>query len=86
MAKKHKCPEEASERWAIPYADFLTLLLALFIALYAIMRGSKAIPIYAEAFTKAMGMRILPFEQTLPTQILPEPVLPRVQLTKKGHI
>jgi chemotaxis protein MotB len=84
MAKKHKCPEEASERWAIPYADFLTLLLALFIALYAIMRGAKAIPIYAEAFAKAMGMRILPFEQTLPTQILPEPVLPRVQLTQKG--
>jgi len=84
MAKKHKCPEEVSEKWAIPYADFLTLLLALFIALYAIMRGSKSIPIYAEAFAKAMGMRILPFEETLPTQILPQPVLPKVQLTQKG--
>lgn len=84
MAKKNKCPEEASERWAIPYADFLTLLLALFIALYAIMRGTKSPKIYAEAFARAMGMRILPFEETLPTQILPEPVLPKVQLTQKG--
>lgn len=37
MAKKHKCPEcPAGEKWAVPYADFLSLLLALFIALYAI--------------------------------------------------
>lgn len=37
MAKKNKkveCP--AGEKWAVPYADFLSLLLALFIALYAI--------------------------------------------------
>lgn len=32
--KKHECP--AGERWAVPYADFLSLLLALFIALYAL--------------------------------------------------
>lgn len=37
MAKKHKCPEcPAGEKWAVPYADFLSLLLALFIALWAI--------------------------------------------------
>lgn len=37
MAKKKKCPEcPAGEKWAVPYADFLSLLLALFIALYAI--------------------------------------------------
>lgn len=37
MAKKQKCPEcPAGEKWAVPYADFLSLLLALFIALYAI--------------------------------------------------
>lgn len=36
MSKK-KCPEcPAGEKWAVPYADFLSLLLALFIALYAI--------------------------------------------------
>lgn len=37
MAKKKKCPEcEAGEKWAVPFADFFSLLLALFIALYAI--------------------------------------------------
>lgn len=37
MAKKQKkCECPAGEKWAVPYADFLSLLLALFIALYAI--------------------------------------------------
>lgn len=37
MAKKKKCDEcPAGEKWAVPYADFLSLLLALFIALWAI--------------------------------------------------
>ncbi|PAF44237.1 flagellar motor protein MotB [Helicobacter sp. 11S02596-1] len=43
MAKKNKkveCP--AGEKWAVPYADFLSLLLALFIALYAISATNKA--------------------------------------------
>lgn len=43
MAKKQKpqeCP--AGEKWAVPYADFLSLLLALFIALWAISDSSKS--------------------------------------------
>lgn len=32
--KKCECP--AGEKWAVPFADFLSLLLALFIALYAL--------------------------------------------------
>ncbi len=43
MAKKKKqqeCP--AGEKWAVPYADFLSLLLALFIALYAISAVNTA--------------------------------------------
>ena len=47
MAKKHKCPPcPAGEKWAVPYADFLSLLLALFIALWAI---SESNPSKAEA-------------------------------------
>lgn len=43
MAKKHKCPEcSAGEKWAVPYADFLSLLLALFIALWAISESNPA--------------------------------------------
>ena len=34
MAKKcPKCECPAGEKWAVPFADFLSLLLALFIAL-----------------------------------------------------
>jgi chemotaxis protein MotB len=36
MAKKKKCECPGGEKWAVPYADFLSLLLALFIALYAL--------------------------------------------------
>ncbi len=40
---KHKCPEcPAGEKWAVPYADFLSLLLALFIALWAISESNPA--------------------------------------------
>ena len=43
MAKKKKCPEcPAGEKWAVPYADFLSLLLALFIALWAISESDAA--------------------------------------------
>lgn len=44
MGKKKckKCPEcEAGEKWAVPTADFFSLLLALFIALYAIASVNK---------------------------------------------
>lgn len=34
--KRQKCECPAGEKWAVPYADFLSLLLALFIALYAL--------------------------------------------------
>ncbi|KAA6234517.1 flagellar motor protein MotB [Campylobacter sp. LR264d] len=41
MAKKSKCPPcPAGEKWAVPYADFLSLLLALFIALWAISENN----------------------------------------------
>ncbi len=42
MAKKKKCPAcEGGEKWAVPFADFFSLLLALFIALYAIASQNK---------------------------------------------
>ncbi|MCS7171750.1 MAG: OmpA family protein [Aquificaceae bacterium] len=83
--KKKKCPEEVSEKWAIPYADFLTLLLCLFIALFAMAQAGKQAALeYAQAFAKAFGMRLVPFQETLPKQILPEPVLKRAEPTERG--
>lgn len=51
MAKKQaqECP--AGERWAVPYADFLSLLLALFIALWAISSTDSS---KAKAYSQAM--------------------------------
>lgn len=43
MSRKKKAQEcPAGEKWAVPYADFLSLLLALFIALYAISATNKS--------------------------------------------
>jgi len=39
--KKFKCECPAGEKWAVPFADFLSLLLALFIALYALASVNK---------------------------------------------
>lgn len=63
MAKKKKCPEcPAGEKWAVPYADFLSLLLALFIALWAI---SNVSPADSEAL-KTEFIKIFDFTLTSP--------------------
>lgn len=63
MSKKKKCPEcPAGEKWAVPYADFLSLLLALFIALWAISSSSEA---DAEAI-KTEFVKIFDFTLTAP--------------------
>lgn len=60
MSKK-KCPEcPAGEKWAVPYADFLSLLLALFIALYAISAVNTA---KAEALKNEM-IKIFDFPES----------------------
>lgn len=65
MAKKHKCPEcPAGEKWAVPYADFLSLLLALFIALWAI---SKTNPAKVEAL-KTEFIKIFDYTSTQTVQ------------------
>ena len=54
--KKHE--EEASEAWLLPYSDLMTLLLALFIALFAINAkpDSEQMKQLAQAFTAAFNM------------------------------
>ena len=43
MAKKHKHPEhENLERWLVSYADFITLLFATFVVLYALAQTDIA--------------------------------------------
>lgn len=42
MRKKDKHEEEPSEAWLLPYSDMLTLLLALFIVLFAVSKVDTA--------------------------------------------
>ena len=54
MARKHKHPEHVNhERWLISYADFITLLFATFVALYALSKSDAA-----KAQVVAESMRI----------------------------
>ncbi|SEO79741.1 flagellar motor protein MotB [Paenibacillus sp. OV219] len=59
MSKKHKAEhheEHADETWLIPYADLLTLLLALFIVLYAMSTSdSKKFEEMSKAFNVALN-------------------------------
>ena len=60
MAKKKRAQpheEEASEAWLLPYSDLMTLLLALFICLFAISQTDETkITQMAQAFTAAFHM------------------------------
>lgn len=83
MAKKHKCkkcPEcEAGEKWAVPTADFFSLLLALFIALYAIASVNKEkLKAVKEEFVKIydyapVAERINPVKEMVPDTQNPDP-------------
>lgn len=59
MARKKRHPahdEHPSEAWLIPYADILTLLLALFIVLFAVSQtDQKKMQEMAQAFTAAFN-------------------------------
>jgi chemotaxis protein MotB len=71
MSKKKakKCPTcEACEKWAVPTADFFSLLLALFIALYAIASVNKEkIQAVKEEFVKIYDYAPVP-ETVTPVQ------------------
>lgn len=70
MAKKKKHEEHgAGERWAVPYADFLSLLLALFIALFAISTiDKKKLASFAEAISSAFSFK--PISSSAPPSII----------------
>lgn len=72
MSKKKKCPEcPAGEKWAVPYADFLSLLLALFIALYAISASNTE-------KTKALKEEFIKIFDYAPRPEQAQPILPLV--------
>ena len=49
------------ERWLVSYADFITLLFAFFVVMFAVSQvDSKKVGRFTEAFSKALGNEMFP--------------------------
>jgi len=58
MEEEHEGGGHADERWLVSYADFITLLFALFVMLFALSNSSKAKQIVGmNSVAKAVGLR-----------------------------
>jgi chemotaxis protein MotB len=62
MARKKKHPEHVNhERWLISYADFITLLFAFFVVMFAVSQvDSNKVGRFTESFSKAVGIDMFP--------------------------
>src|SRR6185295_1261708 len=62
MARKHKHPEHVNhERWLVSYADFITLLFAFFVVMFAVSQvDTKKLGHFTESFSKAVGIDLFP--------------------------
>ncbi len=67
MARKKKHPEHVNhERWLVSYADFITLLFAFFVVMFAVSQvDSKKMGRFSESFAKAVGVELMPGGQTM---------------------
>lgn len=56
--KRHKHPEHINhERWLVSYADFITLLFAFFVVMFAVSRvDTKQLGRFSESFQQAVGL------------------------------
>jgi chemotaxis protein MotB len=60
MARKVKHPEHVNhERWLVSYADFMTLLFAFFVVMFAVSQvDSKKVGRFTDSFNEAVGLPI----------------------------
>lgn len=75
--KRQHHEEHVDESWLIPYADLLTLLLALFIVLFAASSVDvKKFQAIASSFSNAFigGTGVLDYEAPVPDIVEPQPV------------
>lgn len=77
MARKKKHPEHVNhERWLISYADFITLLFAFFVVMFAVSKTDSAkVGRFTESFSKAIGIDTFPESGAglLPAGTMPSP-------------
>ena len=62
MARKKKHPEHVNhERWLVSYADFITLLFAFFVVMFAVSQvDTQKVGRFTESFSKAVGIEMFP--------------------------
>jgi len=61
--KKHEEEHENLERWLVSYADFITLLFAFFVTMYAISRvDEKKLGSVVESLQRALGSTIMMYQ------------------------
>src|SRR5215467_13264785 len=62
MARKAKHEEHVNhERWLVSYADFITLLFAFFVVMFAVSQvDSKKVGRFTESFSRAIGIDLFP--------------------------
>ncbi len=62
LARKKKHPEHVNhERWLISYADFITLLFAFFVVMFAVSQvDTKKLGRFSQSFSQAIGLEVLP--------------------------
>src|SRR6476660_3015459 len=60
MARKKKHPEHVNhERWLVSYADFITLLFAFFVVMFAVSQvDAKKVGRFSESFSRAIGIEL----------------------------
>jgi chemotaxis protein MotB len=84
--RKKKHPEHVNhERWLVSYADFITLLFAFFVVMFAVSQvDSKRMGRFTEAFSKAVGADIFPGKGDTVLPALAEAEKPDVE--SKGEL
>jgi chemotaxis protein MotB len=72
MARKKKHPEHVNhERWLISYADFITLLFAFFVVMFAVSQvDTKKLGRFSESFNEALEWKV--FEAKSGRGFMPE--------------
>jgi chemotaxis protein MotB len=79
--KKYEEEHENHERWLVSYADFITLLFAFFVVMYAISSVNEGkYRVLSNSLTGAFGQSVIP-DQTAP--ITPTVKLPPLPIPKK---
>lgn len=83
--KRYEEDDDNHDRWMVSYADFITLLFAFFVVMYAISSvNDSKYRVVANSLVGAFGITLpIPTETAIPREA-PAPVLPRLSPLKRN--